>query len=811
MNRDQHARRETRQVIKRNGRAVPWEPSRIERAIAHAFYDVRNKGASNPHRNDPEHFYGLDEKDRARVKTITARVIHQIDARHQEGTSPTVEEIQDAVEKAIAEAGEWEVARAFIVYRERKAALRVNRYKENGMSDFVAVSKYARYRPDLQRRELFPEAVERVETMHLEKFASRDTSPGRHLPDAPGEISRLVASYFGDKTLSACIREAFDAVRKKQILPSMRSLQFGGQAIEKANARMFNCSFSPIDRPAFFREYCYLLLAGSGCGFSVQKHHIERLPELPRRARELELPVHHYTVADSIEGWSDALDELFLSFYNGYKSEFNYSNIRPRGAPLATSGGRAPGHLPLKRALMETERILTGASGRALKAIEVYDICMHVAQAVVSGGTRRSATICLFSPDDQEMMSAKTGHWFSENPQRSASNNSAVIDRSRGTLREFQRLFHCQKEFGEPGFYFTSNEEYGCNPCCEIGLNPVARGPFSEKDSLRLRTLGYAGDLADDIRLSGWQMCNLSTINAAQAQSKENFLYACHLAAFIGTLQAAYTDIPYLGPVTRFLNERESLLGVSICGIMDNPALFLDPAVLEQGAAICKTTNAATAATIGIPAAARTTCVKPEGTTSLLLETGSGIHPHHAKRYFRRIQVNRHDPVYRHFREQNPHMTEPSLYHPESDDVITFPEEAPEGAILRRDIGAARFLEMVKRVQKHWVHTGRAFEDISPDLHHNVSNTCTVKADEWDAVERFIWENRAFFTGISLLPDTGDKRYPQAPREEVITAEDIVRWNRLKYRPVDYSQLREESDQTTLRDTPACAGGTCEV
>lgn len=800
-----------RRVTKRDGRQVTWDPARIARAVAHAFYDVRHNSAPNPDRNDPARRYGLNEEDFAKVQAITRRAEEKLDKEYRKGRTPAIEKIQDEVEKAIAEEGEWQVARAFIVYRQKKTELRVRRYEHNGLSDFIAVAKYARYRPDLGRREIFPETVDRVEEMHLKKFGTCAERPHRERTAGGDGVSEKVNAYFGGNTLADTIRSAFEAVRQKRVLPSMRSLQFGGPAIEAKNARLYNCCFSPVDRPAFFREFFYLLLAGCGCGFSVQTPHVSRLPSFPNRPRELDLSVKHHTVGDSIEGWSDALDELFRSFLNGYKVEFNYSQIRPRGTPLKTSGGVAPGHIPLKNALNETEVLLNHAAGRRLKPIEAYDICMYVARAVIAGGTRRSATICLFSPDDEEMMSAKTGDWFSENPQRTGSNNSAVIDRNNGSLSQFQRLFHCQKEFGEPGFYFTDDPEYGCNPCCEIGLHPVARGPFSEEEVRRLRELGYEGDVSHDARLSGWQMCNLSTVNAAQVRSAEDFYRACHLAACIGTLQASYTNIPYLGPVTRFLNERESLLGVSICGIMDNPEIFLDPLILEYGAAICKETNAAVAHAIGIRTAARTTCVKPEGTTSLLLDTGSGIHPHHAKRYFRRVQVNRTDPVYRHFREKNPHMTERSVYHPDSDDVITFPEEAPENALLRRDLAAMKFLEHVKMVQRHWVQAGRAYETYSPGLHHNVSNTCTVKPDEWDDVEKFIWENRAFFTGISLLPFSGDKTYAQAPREEVATEEDIAKWNRLKYHPVNYADLREQTDVTDLRGTPACAGGACEV
>ncbi len=807
-----------RRVIKRNGQSVPWDAAKITRAIALAFYDTRHAGAPNPHRDDAARAYGLDPHDFLKAVAITQRVSHMLELAYRGGVVPGIEDVQDAVEKAIAAEGEWEVARGYILYRERKAETRIRRHGENGLADYIAVAKYARYRPDLGRRETFAEAVDRVEAMHLRKFVRRHTkkplsgllkklpSSGRFSGEALGHVSLLL----GRNTLSDLIGEAFAAVRAKRVLPSMRSLQFGGEAVEKGNARMFNCSFSPVDRVEFFREYLYLLLAGCGCGFSVQKHHVNRLPALPRRAPEMDLPVRHHAVADTIEGWADSLHELFMSHLDGYKVEFAYSAIRPRGAPLKTSGGRAPGHLPLKRAHLAVEKILDSAAGRRLKPVEAYDICMHAARAVLSGGVRRSATICLFSADDGEMMAAKTGDWFQQNPQRSASNNSAVIERGSASREEFLRLFESQKEFGEPGFYFVNDPEYGCNPCCEIGLNPVVRGPLSEEDRDRLRALGFPGELDGDIRLSGWQMCNLTTINGAAVKEPGDFYQACFHAAIIGTLQAAYTDIPYLGPVSRYLNERESLLGISICGILDNPEIFLNAAVLKKGAAVCKAANAVTAAAIGIRPAARLTCVKPEGTASLLLNTGSGIHPHHAKRYFRRVQANRAEPVYRHFRQSNPHMSEPSVYQPDTDDVITFPVQAPETAILRHEIGAVRFLEYVKFVQRHWVIPGRADDRYSPNLDHNVSNTCNVCPEEWEEVGRFIWENRAWFTGIALLPNNGDKVYAQAPREEVTTETDIVKWNKLVYRAVDYTALRESGDQTNLKETVACAGGACE-
>ena len=1130
-----------RRVIKRDGTTVPWDANRITRAVAHAFYDVLHHGAENPHRDDPAARFGLDEATMGKVQQITARTARTLELIYRAGRHSTIEQIQDTVEKAIAAEGEWDVARSYIIYRERQAAHRLNHYAENGLSDYIAISKYARYRRELGRRESFAEAARRVLAMHLEHFKDRLPlrlpPPEESSPVLPAD-RRLLTEWLAGGTLSDALHRAFGAVARKRVLPSMRSLQFGGEAILKNHARLFNCSFSPVDRIEFFREYFFLLLAGTGCGFSVQRHHVDRLPALPVRGEEMELPVRHHAIADTIEGWADALHFLVTSHLERFKVEFNYSAIRPRGSTLRTAGGKAPGHLPLKQALLEAEAILLGAAGRKLRPIEVYDICMDTARAVLSGGIRRSATICLFSPDDQEMMDAKTGNWFEKHPQRSASNNSAVLARAGTDLAQFQKLFHAQKEFGEPGFYFADNQDYGCNPCCEIGLHPVIEGPLADNEAAKLRALGYSGPLEAATRLSGWQMCvagdtplltddgitnireavgkkikiwngrewatvkpfvtgqnrtlyrvhlsdgshldctaehnwavrlygsterklstsqlrqslakgtrlsiprakvvhpkvgvsiahayeygfvlgdgtatgdrvpfatcfkeeallrmdgtygqarvsgvsrteckniyfhtldrllaasikeprmplptelyswdeasmlaflagwidadgskanhgcrlygeraklqsaqllltkcginsslnlcapagetvvvegravkrrvdlhylqipnasripsrrldlskgteptmkgkyqtvrrieklgglhttycftepkrhmglfgnvltyqcNLSTINGAVLQTVDDFLVACIQASVIGTIQAAYTDIPYLGPVTRYLNERDALLGVSICGFMDNPEILFNPEALERGARLCRAANEIVAQAIGIRPAARVTCVKPEGTASLLLGAASGIHPHHARHYFRRVQANRRDPVYRHFRAANPHLTEASVYRPDTDDVITFAVEAPAHAILRDEVGAVDFLRFVQLVQRHWVLGGEAAGTRSPGLHHNVSNTCSVKPGEWDAVADFIWQHREDFTGVALLGYEGDKRYPQAPREEVSGEEDIAKWNRLRYEPVNYTRLEEATDETKLKEVAACAGGACEL
>jgi ribonucleoside-triphosphate reductase (thioredoxin) len=804
-----------RRVVKRDGSTVLWDTAKVTRAVALAFFEVRRGTMDNALRDNPDGRYGLDVDTFAKAQSIAARVGRMVELIYRAGRHPTIEEVQDTVEKAIAAEGEWEVARSYIIYRAKKAAHRLTHWPENGLSDYIATSKYARYRRDLGRRESFPEAARRVMAMHLEHFKdklpTRLPPPDENSPATPAD-RRLLTEWLAGGTLSDAIHRAFGGVAMKRVLPSMRSLQFGGDAILRNHARLFNCSFSPVDRLEFFREYFFLLLAGTGCGFSVQRHHVERLPTLPIRGEEMELPVEHFTIDDTIEGWADSLHFLLRSHIEHFKAEFNYSNIRPRGAALVTAGGKAPGHLPLKQSLIDVDAVLTGASGRKLRSIEVYDICMFTARAVLSGGIRRSATICLFSPDDEEMMSAKTGNWFEKNPQRSASNNSAVLAREGTDDTLFRRLFQAQKEFGEPGFYFADHPDYGCNPCCEIGLHPVIGGELDDEvEVAKLRALGYTGSVEPGTRLSGWQMCNLSTINGAALQTVDDFLVACIHAAVIGTLQAAYTRIPYLGPITRYLNERDALLGVSICGFMDNPEILFNPEVLERGARLCRAANQIVARVIGIRPAARVTCVKPEGTASLLLGAASGIHPHHARHYFRRVQANRKDPVYRHLHAINPHMTEASVYRPDTDDVITFPVEAPPHAILRDEVNAVEFLQFVQLVQQHWVLNGEASLTRSPGLHHNVSNTCTVKPEEWNAVADFIWKHRDSFTGVALLGDDGDKRYPQAPREEVRTEDDFAKWNRLKYTPVNYTQLAENADNTALKEVAACAGGACEL
>lgn len=628
------------------------------------------------------------------------------------------------------------------------------------------------------------------------------------------------------------IIEAFDSVLKKESWPSSRFMQFGGKAIERDNERGYNCAYTPIDRIEAFRDFMFLSLCGCGVGASVRSNHINLIPEFPIRGDEYELKVLHYAIEDTKEGWANAAYELFRSYLDNYKIEFNYSLIRDRGAELKTSGGKAPGHLPLKKSLDNVDRILSACSGRRMKSIEVYDICMHFVASVLSAGIRRAATIFLFSPDDAEMMNAKTGNWLLENPQRAYSNNSVALNRNTSTLEQFERCFKSQIEFGEPGSYFCDDDEQGSNPCLEIGLLATLIVDNENIDQLNkalIRQPHYQNfKRIDNVslgqRLSGVQFCNLSMSNGAAVRSEDHFYDLCYYAAVIGTLQAAYADFPFLGPITEFLTRREALIGVSICGFFDNPKILLNPEILRKGAEIVKETNMELAAKIGINPAARTTCVKPDGTGALVLGSASGITPHHSKYYFRRVQSTKQGSVYQHFKATNPQMCESGFYSP-TDDVITFPVQAPGGAILRKDIDAISHLNAIKLVQENWVIPGQAHTKYVSG-HHNVSNTVTFQSPdtsligrikeifvtpEYKKIKKFIWDNRFTFTGIALLQQMGDKKYPQAPREEVTTAEDAEKWNKLNPVFVDWSELKEYTDNTQLQQNVACAGGVCEL
>lgn len=594
---------------------------------------------------------------------------------------------------------------------------------------------YSRFKDEENNYETWDEAVDRVLSMHENTYSNK--------------LNKL-QSY---------IEEARVAYKEKRVLGAQRALQFGGDQLMKHQMRMYNCTSSYADRPEFFGEYFYILLCGAGAGFSVQNHHVAKLPKIQQRTKQAK----GYIVEDSIEGWASALDVLMSSYfvgggkhpdYEGRRVFFDLSQIRPKGAKIS-GGFKAPGPEGLRRTLDKIEHMLQGLVMDAkepidMRPITVYDIAMHAADAVLSGGVRRSATICLFSPEDEEMMTAKTGNWFMDNPQRGRSNNSAVIVRDEATPEMFKSIMESVKSFGEPGFYFTTSKEHTTNPCVEIGMFPQYNGK------------------------SGWQGCNLTEINGGMCTSEESFLQACRAAAILGTMQAGYTDFKFISDTSKKIFDREALLGVSITGWMNNPNILFDEKILKKGANIVKKVNKEVAAIIGINPAARTTCVKPSGNASVLLQTASGIHAEHSPMYIRNIQMNKESEITQAIAKSNPFMVEESVWSAGGTDVVvSFPIVPKKGSMFKDDLYGVKHLELVKKAQKYWVVAGTN-EDLCADegIHHNVSNTIIV--DDWDEVEKYVYKNRYSFSGISFLSPTGDKDYNQAPNTQVIDAKQMV-------------------------------------
>lgn len=733
-------------VRKRDGKTEqPFDPMKVEKAIRGAWREVEGL---------------VDEEELRRVSNFALASL--------ESGVAEVERVQDAIEIALMRSRKYEIAKAFILYRHQRSEVRAERSKPNptALSEYIHASKYARYIPELQRREVFEETIDRVEGMHLKKFA--------YLPD-----------------LLPDIRKAFGFVRNKQVLPSMRAMQFGGIAVEANHNRLYNCSASPVDRPRVFAEALFLLLCGCGIGYSVQFEHVEKLPQLADKI-DIKNVIHH-VIADTIEGWADAADALINSYIEGSYVEFSYHLIRAAGTPLKTSGGRAPGHMGLKKSLDLIRGVLNGALGRKLRPIECHKIMCLEADAVLSGGIRRAASICLFSLEDGEMMNCKSDRsWFEKEPWFQNANNSVVVLRTEAKEAQFKRIFGQTRQFGEPGILFVNDSNHLTNPCGEIGLDPAL-------------------ELKDGSKVSGWAMCNLCEINAAKLTSLEEFLEAAWAATLIGTLQASYTDMPYLGPITEEIVRRDALLGIGMTGMQDAPQISCNPEYQRIVAGKVVEWNAKWAALIGINPAIRTTCVKPAGTTSLVISgVGSGIHPHHARRYIRRVTADELEIVFQLFKSANPTFC---VKQPSGKWSVEFPIEAPEGATLRAELTARKFMDIVKSTQQNWVLPGTTKESASPGLRHNVSNTITVRKHEWGEVADYLWENREFFTGISLLGDDGDQVYPFAPFEEVKTSEQERRWNELAsgYNPIDYYSSYESEDGTQLSSEPACAGGSCSI
>jgi ribonucleoside-diphosphate reductase alpha chain len=611
------------------------------------------------------------------------------------------------------------------------------------LSDLTVYMKYAKFLPEYNRRETWEELVTRNMNMHIKKY-----------PELGGEIV-----------------EAYKYVYDKKVLPSMRSMQFGGKPIEISPNRIYNCAYLPIDHLDAFSEAMFLLLGGTGVGYSVQKHHVEQLPEIrkPNANRK-----RRFLIGDSIEGWADAIKVLFKSYFGDQLStpEFDFSDIRAKGAQLVTSGGKAPGPQPLKDCLHKLKSMLEAKEdGEKLSPIEVHDMVCHIADAVLAGGIRRAALISLFSADDQEMISCKAGSWWEQNPQRGRANNSAALLRHKITKEFFMDLWKRVEASGagEPGIYFTNDKDWGTNPCCEIALRPN-------------------------------QFCNLCEVNVSDIESQEDLNGRVKAAAFIGTLQAGYTNFHYLRDIWKRTTEKDALIGVSMTGIGSGVVLGYN---MKEAAKIVKEENVRIATLIGINKSARTTTVKPAGTTSLTLGTSSGIHAWHNDYYVRRIRVGKNEAIYKYLSENHPELVEDEYFRPHDTAVISVPQKAPEGSILRTE-SPFQLLERVKKITQEWVRPGHRTGSNT----HNVSATISLKPEDWELAGEWMWNNREFYNGLSVLPyDNGS--YTQAPFTDCTKEEFEKMFEKLH--SIDLKNVVEMSDETDLSGELACAGGACEI
>ena len=617
----------------------------------------------------------------------------------------------------------------------------MNNVASNILSDITIFNKYAKYIPELARRETWAEICERNMAMHIKKY-----------PQLEASITYVYEAY----------------VVPKKVLPSMRSLQFGGAPIELANNRIFNCAYMAARDPAVFSEAMFLLLGGTGLGYSVQRHHVSQLPEV----LGVKTRTRRFLVGDSIEGWADAIKVLFKAYFQN-KSDpiFDYSDIRRKGARLITSGGKAPGPEPLRLCIEHIRSVLNNAIGRKLAPIEVHDIMCYIADAVLSGGIRRAALISLFDFDDMDMLSAKSGDWWTLNPQRGRANNSVVLLRNTTTIDQFLAVWKKIQlsGAGEPGIFWTNDRDMGTNPCAEISLHDM-------------------------------QMCNLTEINASDLEDQVDLNNRAKAAAFLGTLQAGYTDFHYLRQGWKDITEAEALIGVGQTGIGSGSVLNLD---LKQAAELVLEENAFVASLIGVNPAARTTTVKPSGTSSLVVGSASGVHAWHAPYYIRRMRVGKNEAMYEYMAINFPELIEDCVFKPHLEAVMSFPQRAPIGAILR-DESPLDTLERVSKFNTEWVRPGHR----TGKNYHNVSCTISVKDDEWTQIGGWMWDNRDIYTGISVLPYDGGS-YTQAPFEDCSEEE----FNRLsKYlHAIDLTKIIEIEDHTNLNDQVACGADGCAV
>lgn len=597
------------------------------------------------------------------------------------------------------------------------------------VGNYVFLSKYSQTSGG--QKETWDQAVNRVMDMHMKQY--RNVVSPKDMPE------------FLDM-----FRKAYTLYHDQRILGAQRALQYGGELMTEKHARFYNCCATYVDRVSVFEEAMYLLLCGCGVGYSVQHCHVNKLP-VPMGFNH-SLPNSQFTVPDTIEGWAEAIGLLMTAYYEGRPDiDFDYSMIRPRGA-FIRGGFSAPGPEPLKEAIEKIHSIVEKIKGRKLRPFELHYIICVFANSVVTGGVRRSAMISIFDADDVEMASCKTGAWITTMPELCRSNNSAAI--LPDTSKEiFDKIYEFTKKYGEPGFVFIDSQDFVYNPCGEVGLFPQIK---DEEGNIH----------------SGWGFCNLAEINGGKIHTPEELYEAAEAAAIICTLQAGYTRFKVLERWSQKIAERDALIGVGITGLCENPEVLFDPEVQRKTARIVVETNKKIAKMINISPAARCTVIKPSGNSSQLLGTLSGITPGHSRHYIRHIQASDTEQIIQEWMRVNPNMVEDSVWAPNREKVIAFPVTLPEGVLLKQNLSAIDFLKLVLLTKENWIEFGTNFDHPStkenPTLRMNVSNTCTVKPDEWDSVREYLWEHRDKFGGISLLSSFGDLDYPQAPYTEVL-------------------------------------------